>query len=92
MYTHITHIEREHIGLLKAGRMKIPVIAKKLGRDPTTIRRELKRSKPWFLGYSPLTAESDADKKRRLPRRRRKLENPKLCTGPHSLDTKLVLS
>lgn len=78
MYTHISRIEREHIGLLKAGRVKISVIARKLGRDPTTIRRELKRSRPFFLGYSPLTAECDADKKRRLPRRKRKLDDPKL--------------
>lgn len=78
MYTHISRIERERIGLLKAGRMRIPRIAEKLGRDPTSIRREIRRSKPYFVGYSPITAEEDADKKRRVARRPKKLNNPKL--------------
>jgi len=78
MYTHISRIERERIGLLKAGGMRIPHIAKKLGRDPTSIRREIRRSKPYFLGYSPITAEEDADRKRRVARRPKKLDDPKL--------------
>lgn len=74
MHTHISFRERERIGLLKAGRGTVPDVARILGRDPTTIRRELKRSRPFFLGYSPITAEHDARRKRRTSRRPRKLD------------------
>jgi IS30 family transposase len=78
MYTHITEKERERIGLLHAGGASIPAIAQKVSRDPTTIRRELKRSRPRFLPYSPLRAEEDAVKKRQTPRRGKKLDHPPL--------------
>lgn len=75
MYVHIGFRERERIGLLKAQGMKSPSIARMLGRDPTTVRRELKRSKPRYLGYSPLTAQQDARKKQKIPRREKKLHH-----------------
>jgi IS30 family transposase len=78
MYTHIDSFERERIGLLKASGVRIPLIAQKLGRDPTTIRREMKRSRPFFQGYIPSIAERDARKKSVIPRRPKKLDNPKL--------------
>lgn len=78
MYTHITYIERERIGLWKASSLKTSTIARKLGRDPTTIRRELRRSKPLIRGYIPSVAEKDARKKRKIPRFRKKLDNPRL--------------
>lgn len=78
MYTHIDSFERERIGLLKAGGVKIPAIARRLGRDPTTIRREVQRSRPFFLGYRPSIAEKDAKKKRAKPRFPKKLDNPRL--------------
>lgn len=78
MYTHISFAEREQIGLLRARRIKVSVIAEKLGRDPTSIRRELKRSRPFFLGYSALKAERDAEKKKHVVRRSKKLNDPKL--------------
>lgn len=78
MYTHISFKQRERIGLLKAAGFKAPAIAQKLGRDPTTVRREIRRSKPFFLGYSPSTAEEDAQKKRAAPRRTKKLDHPLL--------------
>ena len=74
MHTHISFRERERIGLLKAYHKTIPDIARMLGRDPTTIRRELKRSRPFFRDYSPITAERDARKKRHIARRPRKLD------------------
>lgn len=83
MYTHVSFRERERIGLLRAGRKKIPEIAKKLGRDPTTIRRELRRSRPFFLGYSPLTAQAHARKKQKMPKKQKKLENPRLWKVVH---------
>jgi IS30 family transposase len=76
MYSHISFRERERIGLMRAARRKVPEIAKRLGRDPTTIRREMKRSKPYFLGYSPLTAQADARKKQKVPKKRKKLDHP----------------
>lgn len=78
MYTHITWNERERIGLMKASGMKVPGIAQRLGRDPTTVRREVRRSKPWCWGYIPSVAEKHADKRRRTARRPKKLDNPKL--------------
>lgn len=78
MYRHISFRERERIGLLRAERKKIPDIARRLGRDPTTIRRELKRSKPYFLGYSPLTAQEHAHKRQKIPKKKQRLDNPKL--------------
>lgn len=80
MYTHITFPEREQIGLLKASGMSIPAIAARLGRNPTTIRRELKRARPLFLGYRPSLAEHHAQKKRETPRRHKKLDHPPLWT------------
>lgn len=53
-------------------------IAGRLGRDPTTIRREVRRSRPFFRGYIPSVAEKQARKKREVPRRPKKLDNPKL--------------
>jgi IS30 family transposase len=77
MYTHISDIERERISLLKARWIKIPEIARRLGRDPTTVRREIRRSRPFFLGYSPIKAREDARKKRKIARRKKKLDyNP----------------
>src|SRR3989338_8960357 len=75
MYTHISFREREKIGLLRAARKKVPEIARRLNRDPTSIRREIKRSKPFFLGYSPLTAQADARKKQKALRRKKKLDH-----------------
>lgn len=78
MYTHIDSLERERTGLLRAGGMKIPAIARRLGRDSTTIRREVRRSRPFFLGYVPSAAERDAERKRRIPRRPKKLDHQAL--------------
>lgn len=83
MYTHIDFHERERIGLLKASGMKICDIARRLGRDPTTIRRELRRSRPFFRGYIPSIAERHAEKKREVPRRPKKLDNPRLWRFVH---------
>jgi IS30 family transposase len=78
MYVHIGFAERERIGILKASGMKIPEIARALQRDATTIRREIKRPKPRYPGYSPLLAQIDARKKQKIPRRNKKLDYPRL--------------
>lgn len=74
MYTHLSFRERERIGLLRARGLKAAAIARRLGRDPTTVRRELRRSRPLFLGYSPLTADNDARKKQHIARTPKKLD------------------
>jgi len=74
MYKQLSHYEREQIGLLKAERMRVVDIASRLGRDPSTIRRELKRLGP-RTPYSPLRAQKDARKKRKIPRTHKKLDN-----------------
>ncbi len=63
---------------MKASRMKVSEIARKLGRDPTTIRRELRKSRPFFLGYIPSVAEEYAHERRKIPRRKKKLDHPPL--------------
>ncbi len=78
MYTHISSRERERIGLLRAERKKVPAIAHILGRDPTTIRRELKRCRSGFFAYSPLSANEDAKQKRSIPRPSKKLDHEPL--------------
>jgi IS30 family transposase len=74
MYTHLTFEEREQIGLLRAAYWWPVEIAQELGRDPKTIRRELKRSRPLFEGYRPSRAHKDAQKKKKIPRRSKKLD------------------
>ena len=72
MYTQLSHYEREQIGILYAERRSIPDIGRRLGRDPSTIRRELKRLGP-RTPYSPLRAQHHAQKKRKIPRTGKKL-------------------
>lgn len=77
MYKQLRHYEREQIGLLRAQLVKAPDIARTLGRHPTTIRRELKRLSP-RTPYSPLLAQRDAKKKRKIPRTPKKLADEQL--------------
>jgi IS30 family transposase len=74
MYTQLSHYEREQIGILKAQELSSTAIGTKLRRDPSTIRRELKRLGP-RTKYSPLRAQADANKKRKIPRTPKKLSN-----------------
>lgn len=74
MYKQLSHEEREQIGLLRASWVPIPVIAAILKRHQSTIRRELKRFGP-RTRYSPLVAQTDARKKRQIPRTPKKLNN-----------------
>lgn len=79
MYIHLTFEEREQIGLLSAAYWKPVDIARELGRDPKTVRRELKRSKPWCYGYVPSKAHKDARQKKKIPRTPKKLDHAPLC-------------
>ncbi len=77
MYKQLSHYEREQIAPLKAKRFTSTDIGLKLGRDPSTIRRELKRLGP-RTPYSPLRAQRDAKKKRKIPRTAKKLDQTAL--------------
>lgn len=77
MYTQLSHYEREQIAILKAKRLSGAEIGRQLARDPSTIRRELRRLGP-RTPYSPLRAQVDARKKQKLPRTTKKLKNDTL--------------
>jgi IS30 family transposase len=77
MYRQLSHYERERIGILKAQRLSNTEIGHKLGRNPSTIRRELKRLGP-RTSYSPLRAQADARKKQKIPRTPKKLNRVEL--------------
>jgi transposase, IS30 family len=72
MYRQLSHYEREQIGILKAQKLSSTTIGTQLGRNPSTIRRELKRLGP-RTPYSPLRAQTDARKKQKIPRTPKKL-------------------
>ena len=76
MYVHISFREREKISLLAARGIRAPSIARILGRDPTSIRREMKRCRPKYRGYSALVAQEDARKRQKIPRQKKKLDRP----------------
>lgn len=77
MYTQLNHYEREQIGILNALWLSSTDIGTKLGRDPSTIRRELKRLGP-RTSYSPVRAQADARKKKKIPRTPKKLNHVQL--------------
>ena len=77
MYTQLSHYEREQIGILKAQRLSSAAISARLGRDPSTVRRELRRLGP-RIPYSPLRAQTDARKKQKIPRTPKKLSHGEL--------------
>jgi len=79
MYKQLSHYEREQIAILKAKRLSSVEIGRRLERNQSTIRRELKRLGP-RTPYSPLRAQVDAKKKRKLPRTLKKLLNNDLWT------------
>lgn len=77
MYRQLSHYEREQIGILKAQRLSSAEIGRRLGRNPSTVRRELKRLGP-RTPYSPLHAQADARKKQKIPRTPKKLRRCEL--------------
>ncbi len=68
----LSFAEREEIGLLKAAGLGVREIARRLGRDPGTISRELKRVRNSPTHPDPVyrasTAQADADVKARRPK------------------------
>lgn len=75
-YTRLSQAEREQIFLLLHEGNSIREIGKRLGRQHTTISRELKEH---GASYSPVTAHTHAVE-RRHERDKRKLDDPLLCS------------
>lgn len=76
-YTRLSQAEREQIFLLLHEGRSLREIGKRLGRQHTTISRELVRQR--VDAYSPVLAEQEAAH-RRHQRRRHKLDDPLLCS------------
>jgi IS30 family transposase len=71
----LSFAEREEIALLRAAMLGVREIARRLGRDPATISRELRRVKHerrpsdrHRIPYRASTAQADADEKARRPK------------------------
>ena len=71
----LSFAEREEIALMRAAGAGVRQIARRLGRDPATISRELRRRAPstWVdrpgrWRYRASTAQADADRKARRPK------------------------
>lgn len=65
---YLSLAEREHLMRLDAAGCGVRQIARDLGRDPSTISRELKRGQGWRAGYRASLGQTAADKARRGPR------------------------
>ena len=71
-YKHLTIKEREMLMFLRAKRLSIRAVALRLGRNPSTISRELKRCAGH---YSPSKEENDYHQKRKNCHKKRLLDS-----------------
>ena len=74
-YKHLSITERELIAIHQAGGKSLCQIAKLLGRNKSTISRELKRNSK---DYSPSKAQANYQRRRKKCRPHKLLENPAL--------------
>jgi IS30 family transposase len=77
MAGHLTLEEREVVAQRHAAGASRRVIAEELGRDPTTIGRELRRNRS-RTGYYPVRAHEKAQQRRRERPLVRKMERPEI--------------
>lgn len=75
-YSHLSLSEREEISRGLALGKSLRAIARKLGRDRTTISREVARNGPDRESYRSTEAVSKAEERASKPRRNRKLGDP----------------
>ena len=90
-YKHLTIKEREILMFLRAKGLSIRAVALRLGRNPSTISRELKRCAG---NYSPSKADNDYHQKRQNCHKKRLLDShpqllklfitSQICTGHQS--------
>ena len=70
--------EREEIAILRAGGHGVREIARRLGRSPSTISRELRRNAPARGGYRATVAQLHAERRARRPKTAKLVANEKL--------------
>ena len=78
---YLSFAEREEIALLRAQRLGVREIARRVGRSPSTISRELRRNagtRTGSLTYRASTAQWHADRRARRPKPVRLAVNPEL--------------
>lgn len=76
MYSHINGSERDLIAVWKSQGISIRSIAKKLGRSPASVSREIRRNQFGLTGgYSAICAQHKAQERAALARRRHPLKN-----------------
>src|SRR5579863_9563881 len=68
---YLSFVEREEIALLRAEKLGVREIARRVGRSPSTISRELRRNagtRSGSLTYRASTAQWHADRRSRRPK------------------------
>jgi IS30 family transposase len=78
---YLSFAEREEIALVRAGGAGVREIARRLGRSPSTISRELRRNaatRSGRLAYRASTAQWHADRRARRPKPAKLVSNEKL--------------
>ena len=78
---YLSFAEREEIALLRAQKLGVREIARRIGRSPSTISRELRRNagtRSGSLIYRASTAQWHADRRGRRPKPAKLATNPKL--------------
>jgi IS30 family transposase len=74
-YKRLSPVEREELALQLALGLSLRLIAKSLGRAPSTLSREIKRTSTWRSNYRMLEAQSQSDVNSHAQRKKRKLES-----------------
>lgn len=75
-YSHLTVVERERLAKMYYEGRSLGGIAKALGRDKSTISRELSRNGPSvYRCYTPCRAQSRSDERRSKASRRQRINN-----------------
>ena len=78
---YLSFAEREEIAMLRAQRLGVREIARRVGRSPSTISRELRRNagtRTGSLTYRASTARWHADRRARRPKPAKLAANPEL--------------
>jgi IS30 family transposase len=78
---YLSFAEREEIALLRAQQCGVREVARRLGRSPSTISRELRRNaatRGGGLAYRALTAQWHAERRARRPKTAKLAANPTL--------------
>lgn len=78
---YLSFSEREDIAIWHAQKISAREIARRLGRDPSTISRELRRNastRTYRLDYKASTAQWHAERRARRPKTAKLVSNPRL--------------